>query len=177
MCSAKVKNEWEYATTATLCLHGAYKHSLKPYSSILEGMVFKFMVSLNYFKFTGWFKSLTIHRMWYLSAPLVTGLFAVVPWSGLHGRPTWFLLEGGWGHLNAMVYQVEIENTDHLKESIKEACARIIPDVFKWVRHEWEWCIHIYYLCNGIHVQHMFQWTENFPPNRNFWITLYYVCN
>jgi len=35
------------------------------------------------------------------------------------------------GHLKTLVlYQVEIQNTDHLKEHT-DACARITPDVFK----------------------------------------------
>jgi hypothetical protein len=32
---------------------GADKNSVKPYSRILEFLVFKFIMTLNYFKFTG----------------------------------------------------------------------------------------------------------------------------
>jgi hypothetical protein len=34
-----------------------------------------------------------------------------------------------WGHLKATVYQVKIKNMTHLKENIRDACARITPDV------------------------------------------------
>jgi len=78
----------------------------------------------------------------------------VVPWSGLRSPPTLFLM-GDEGHLNVMVYQVKIQNMDHLKEDIREASARIIPDVLQRVRHELERHIHMCYLCNGVHVQHM----------------------
>jgi hypothetical protein len=63
-------------------------------------------------------------------------------------------LKGG-GDLNVMVYQVKIQNLDHLKEGIREAFARIIPDVLQRVRLEWERHIHTCYLCNGVHVQHI----------------------
>ena len=32
-----------------------------------------------------------------------------------------------WGHLKTMVYQVKIQNMDHLKELITHACERITP--------------------------------------------------
>jgi len=31
-----------------------------------------------------------------------------------------------------------MQSMDHLKESIRDACARIPPDVLERVRHEWE---------------------------------------
>jgi len=34
-----------------------------------------------------------------------------------------------WGHLKAKVYQVKIQNTDHLKHGIIDECAHITPDV------------------------------------------------
>jgi len=90
----------------------------------------------------------------YIGSFQVTRLFAVVPWSGLRIRHTLFLMGDG-GNLNVMVYQVKIQNMDHLKEGIREASAGIIPDVLQRVRHELERHIYMCYLCNGVHVQHM----------------------
>ena len=60
-----------------------------------------------------------------------------------------------WGHLKAMVYEVEIQNMDHLKERIRDACARITPDVLKRVRHEWERRMRMCCKCNGAHTEHV----------------------
>jgi len=51
-----------------------------------------------------------------------------------------------WVYLKAMVNQAKTQNMDHLKESIRDACARIPPDVLKRVRHEWERRIHMQYV-------------------------------
>jgi len=40
--------------------------------------------------------------------------------------------------LKAKVNHAKMQNMDHLKESIRDACARIPPDVLKRVYHEWE---------------------------------------
>ena len=37
-----------------------------------------------------------------------------------------------------MAYLVKLQNTDHLKESFRDACGRMTPDVLKGVRREWE---------------------------------------
>jgi hypothetical protein len=60
-----------------------------------------------------------------------------------------------WGHLKAKLCQVKIQYMDHLKERIREAYARITPDVLKRVRHEWERRICMCYQCNGIHIEHV----------------------
>ena len=58
------------------------------------------------------------------------------------------------GHLKTMVlYQVEIQNTDHLKGHIRDACARITPDVFERVRREREGRIRLVYQCNGAPIE------------------------
>jgi hypothetical protein len=49
------------------------------------------------------------------------------------------------GHLKTMVlYQVNTQNTNHLKEHIRDACARITPDVFKRVLLEREISIRLF---------------------------------
>jgi hypothetical protein len=55
------------------------------------------------------------------------------------------------GHLKATVYRVKIQNTGHLKESIRDACARVTPDVLKCVRHKWKRRISKCCQCNGAH--------------------------
>jgi hypothetical protein len=52
-----------------------------------------------------------------------------------------------------MVFQVKIQNMDHLKERIRDARACVTPDVLKRVRHEWERRIHMRYHCNGAHIE------------------------
>ena len=47
---------WDKAkdvSNSTVRLQSAFKNSPKPYPSTLEGLIIKFMISLNYFKFTG----------------------------------------------------------------------------------------------------------------------------
>jgi hypothetical protein len=41
-----------------------------------------------------------------------------------------------WDHFKAMAYLVKLQNTDHLKESFRDACGRMTPDVLKGVRRE-----------------------------------------
>jgi hypothetical protein len=55
-----------------------------------------------------------------------------------------------------MVYQAKIQNTDHLKERIRDACAHT-SDVLKRVHHEWERRIRMCYQCNGAHVRHVLE--------------------
>jgi hypothetical protein len=43
-----------------------------------------------------------------------------------------------WDHLKAIVYHVKLQNMNHLKESFRDGCGRITPDMLKRVRHEWE---------------------------------------
>lgn len=53
------------------------------------------------------------------------------------------------GYLRTMVlYQVKIQNTDRLKEHIRDACELITQDVFKGVRLERERRILFSYQCN-----------------------------
>ncbi|GFG35928.1 hypothetical protein Cfor_05280 [Coptotermes formosanus] len=59
------------------------------------------------------------------------------------------------GYLKGIVYQVKIQNMNHLKERIGDECARITPDGLKRVRHKWERQIRVRYQCrpNGAHIE------------------------
>ena len=58
------------------------------------------------------------------------------------------------GYLRTMVlYQVKIQNTNRLKEHIRDASARVTPDVFKRVRLVRERRIRFSYQCNGAPIE------------------------
>jgi hypothetical protein len=40
-----------------------------------------------------------------------------------------------WRHLKAVVYLVKVQNMDHLKEHIRDACSYITPDMLKHIHH------------------------------------------
>jgi hypothetical protein len=61
-----------------------------------------------------------------------------------------------------MVYQVKIQNMDHLKERIRDACA-LTPDVLKRVCHERERRIRICYQCNVVHISMFCKLRDRFP--------------
>jgi hypothetical protein len=60
-----------------------------------------------------------------------------------------------WRLLKAIVYQVKIQNMDHLRERIRNACARLTPDLLKRVSLEWERHICMCYQCTGAHIEHV----------------------
>ncbi|GFG37999.1 hypothetical protein Cfor_01880, partial [Coptotermes formosanus] len=67
-------------------------------------------------------------------------------------------------HLMARVYQLKIQNMDHLKERIRDACMCITPDVLKRVLHVWERLIRMRYQRNDAHIQHVLQIRRPFFP-------------
>jgi hypothetical protein len=84
-------------------------------------------------------------------------------WIGRRGPVEWPPRSSGltpldfdlWGHLKATVCQVKTQYMDHLKECIRNACARITLDVLTRVRHERERCIRMCYHCNGTYIEHV----------------------
>ncbi|KAI2652616.1 Transposable element Tc3 transposase [Labeo rohita] len=60
-----------------------------------------------------------------------------------------------WGHLKAIVYGVKIQDVQHLKLRILEACAGISPAVLLSVCEEWEKRVALTIQHNGQHTEHI----------------------
>ena len=60
-----------------------------------------------------------------------------------------------WGHLKFMVYQVKIQDINHLKERITDAIRSIPSNVLIRVHQQWETRVNMCFENNGNHIEHI----------------------
>ena len=60
-----------------------------------------------------------------------------------------------WGHLKFMVYQVKIQDINHLKERITDAIRSIPSNVLMRVHQQWETRVNMCFENNGNHIEHI----------------------
>ena len=60
-----------------------------------------------------------------------------------------------WGHLKFMVYQVKIQDINHLKERITDAIRSIPSNVLMRVHQQWETRVNMCFENNGNYIEHI----------------------
>ena len=60
-----------------------------------------------------------------------------------------------WRHLKFMVYQVKIQDINHLKERITDAIRSIPSNVLMRVHQQWETRVNMCFENNGNHIEHI----------------------
>ena len=90
--------------------------------------------------------------MWVSVRPIAVVLFVNFT---IHIKVCLITEQNLWGHLKAIVYGVKIQDVQHLKLRILDACAGISPAVLLSVCEEWENRVALTIQHNGQHIEHI----------------------